>query len=47
MEPQHVQELGVNKQSVAQAVGVDTEPAVVGDEHDGHNAVHDVILGVV
>ena len=47
VEAEHVQELGVDKESVAQAVGVDAEPAVVGDEHDGHDAVHDVVLGVV
>ena len=47
MEPEHVKELGVDKESVAEAVGVDAEAAVVGDEHDGHDTVHDVILGVV
>ena len=47
MEAEHVQELGVDKESVAQAMRVDAEPAVVGDEHDGHDAIHDVILGVV
>ena len=28
-------------------MGVDAETAVVGDEHDGHEPVHDVVLGVV
>lgn len=37
----------MDEESVAQAVGVDAEPAVIGYEHDGHYAVHDVVLGVV
>ena len=47
VEPQHVQELGVDKESVSQAMRVDTQSTEVGHDHDRDQAIQDVTLGVV
>ena len=47
VQPQHVQELGMDEESVSQAVRVDTQATEVGHDHDGDQAIQDVTLSVV